>query len=371
MYNDELEPRLLSLANLYLDPNNPRFWAHKDNKDSKEIPESKFTEAKTLEQTQKRIEEFGVEELYHSILRNGFLPLDRIVVRAIKGSEDSFVAVEGNRRLAALKMLHQRISDGLINEDGIDDEYLDALFKSVQEIEVLVYKGARTDDISWLLQGIRHISGIKDWKPAQRARLIAEQYERKDAQSSFTQVGQTFGLTAIAAGRLYRAYKGLQQMRDDNDFGTKASNDYFSLFEEAYRNTKVKGWLDWNDKEYKFQNTNHLKQFYSWISPDEEDEPEKRRRIHDPKHVQKLAILLANNREDLIDQIDRHEEKIEIAANRAAETPTGDWEKKLDQAKDIVSTLPILKLKKTQPEQLKQKLNELHATVEEVLKMIE
>src|SRR5262245_59733810 len=99
MYNDELEPRTVSLGNLYLDPNNPRFWAHRDNKDSREIPESKFTEATTQELTQKRIEEFGVEELYHSILRNGFLSLDRIVVRVIKGGEDCYVAVEGNRRL--------------------------------------------------------------------------------------------------------------------------------------------------------------------------------------------------------------------------------------------------------------------------------
>ena len=51
----------------------------------------------------------GVTELQYSILRNGFLPLDRIVVRPISGSNGKYVVVEGTRRLAALRFLRQQI----------------------------------------------------------------------------------------------------------------------------------------------------------------------------------------------------------------------------------------------------------------------
>lgn len=367
MYNDELVAKEIALTNLFLDPNNPRFWTEQE---VRETPDSKIPESKVQEQTLKRIEKFGVEELYYSILRNGFLPLDRIVVRPIKGYTDMYVTVEGNRRLAALKLLHRRISEGVINEDGIDQDYLNALLRSTEKVEVLVYKGVNTGDISWLLQGIRHISGIRDWQPAQRARLIAQQIEGEDGTTrmTFTQAGQKFGLSARAAGRLYRAYKGLQQMREDDDFGPKAKNEYFSLFEEAYKNNKVKEWLGWNDRDYKFENTDHLKQFYGWITPDEDHSDE--RRIDDPKEIQKVAILLEKNREDLIGQVDRYETNIDAAVERATETSGRDWEKEIERATDIITGLPLIKIIRSQPKELKAALADMRDIIDDILKRI-
>ena len=123
MYNDELESRPLSLDKLFLDPNNPRFSSERD----KPTPEMKIPDLKIQEKTQKRIEEFGVKEVRDSILRNGFLPMDRIVVRPINGHGEKYVVVEGNRRLAALKSLHRLIEDEEINEEGIDEKYLEKL----------------------------------------------------------------------------------------------------------------------------------------------------------------------------------------------------------------------------------------------------
>ena len=225
---------------------------------------------------------------------------------------DKYVAVEGNRRLAALKSLYQQIEEGVINEDGIDEEYLGKLQKSIESVEVLLYKGNQ-NDISWMLQGIRHISGIKDWKPAQRAQLVANQV---DKGLQFTAVGQKFGLSARAIGRLYRAYKGLEQMRTDDEYGTKTQDDYFSLFEEAYKNSKVREWLGWEEESFKFTKIDNLKQFYSWITPD--DEHADKRRIHDPKHVRHLDQLIAKRREDLIGQVDQFEMEIEAAWGRAS-----------------------------------------------------
>ena len=102
-------------------------------------------------------------------------------------------------------------------------------------------------------------AGIRPWQPAQRARLVADQIESKGL--SFSEAGQKFGLSAQAVGRLYRAYKALEQMRQDDDFQGKALNEYFSLFEEAIRNRQTRDWLGWRDELTQFENTSNLKQF--------------------------------------------------------------------------------------------------------------
>ena len=70
---------------------------------------------------------------------------------------------------------------------------------------------------------------------------MAEQIDQHNLR--FREAGQKFGLSAQAIGRLYRAYKALEQMRQDDEFQSKARNNYFTLFEEAYRNIDVRNWL--------------------------------------------------------------------------------------------------------------------------------
>lgn len=364
MYSEELEPRQLSLDQLFLDPNNPRF----SNEREKTTAEVKIPEPKPQEKTQKRIEDFGVKELRESILRNGFLPMDRIVVRPIQGYGEKYVVVEGNRRLAALKSLHRSIEAGEINEEGIDEEYLDKLKASTQTIEVLLYKGT-TNDISWRLQGIRHISGIKEWSPAQQAILVARLVEE---DNSFTEVGQQFGLSGKAIGRLYRAYKALKQMGADDEYGKKAQNDQFTLFDEAHKNKAVRDWLEWDENDHKYKNDTNLKQFYSWIVPDEDHE-EKLRRIKDPRHVRYLAQLLEKKRADLIGAIDRHEMPIEEAwgnVNATLDNEGYDWVKEIDKAKTAVRGLQLQVIDE-QPDALKEALVELRSLVERTLAILD
>lgn len=363
MYNDELEAISVPLEALFLDPKNPRFFTEEE---ARKIGETKIPDEKEQKRAQEKLEgSFGVEELYFSILRNGFLPLDRIVVRPIEGHPEKYVVVEGNRRLAALKLLHRRINENAIAEEGVSEDYLQKLKESTQEVEVLLYKGSE-QDISWILQGLRHISGIKDWKPAQQGWLVAQQIEQG---MKFREAGQKFGLGATLVGRLYRAYKGLQQMRNDSEYGPKYRDDYFSLFEEAYKNKKVREWLGWDDLKLEFINSNELEQFYSWITPDEENE--NKRRIHDPKHLRYLSILLEKERQDLIGQIDRYEVEIEVANVRASETVGKyDLEAELKKARNVIESVPI-KFFSDHSTELKTKLEELQNTIKNQLRLLD
>ena len=245
MYASHLQEKNIPFQDIFLDPNNPRFW---DDRPTREVPDSKIMDESVQQRARNAIDRFGVEELYTNILRNGFLPLDRIVVRPIAEKPGNFVVVEGNRRTRALQKLRQRITENTVDEDGVDDEYLALLLSSTNSLDVLVYDGSDTHDIySWILQGIRHISGIKDWGPAQQARLVADRVDNHGL--TFTQAGKQFGITPQKVGRLYRTFKALRQMAQDDEFQARADNRYFSLFEEAIRSKDVRDWLGWNRQQ--------------------------------------------------------------------------------------------------------------------------
>jgi ParB-like nuclease domain len=336
MYMDQLEVRQLPVGQIYLDPNNPRFWTEQN---VREVPDRRIPDDKVQSDTRVRIDRHGIDDLYNSILRNGYLLLDRIVVRPIDGFQDKYVVVEGNRRFRSVSKLREDIENGTIAEEGIDEDYLQRLFGQTSSIEVLIYHGSDGLDISWMLQGIRHISGIRAWEPAQRAKLVAEQIDREG--QSFRSAGQQFGLSPQSVGRLYRTYKALLQMREDDEFGPKARNDYFSLFEEAYRNSTIRDWLGWSEEARRFNNIENTKRFYSWIAPDDEH-ADKRRRIHDPKQIKELAFLIENENLTLISEFDSHDITISEAFGRA--TAGGpkpkDWRKSVESALSIVADLP-------------------------------
>lgn len=337
MYNDQLEQKLLPIDVLFLDPNNPRFWSEQSQK-VPDVPDNKVPDAVHQAKARARISEHGLEELKNSILRNGFLPLDRIVVRQLEGLPGKYVAIEGNRRLAALKILREQIEQGTIAETGIDDAYWKALLDNTNKIEVLVYEGAENKDIAWILQGIRHIGGIRDWMPAQQGKLVADQIDNEGL--SLSEAGQRFGLSAQAVGRRYRSYKALQQMRADEEFQCKAENKYYSLFEEAVRQNDVKKWLGWDEDTKRFTNSNNLKQFYSWICPDE-DRENKERRVHDPRHIAYLGRLIAAKQDALLDKIDKHEIEIEAAHQKLNDTELRyDWKSSFDKITGLIGDIP-------------------------------
>lgn len=335
MYNDDLTPQRIAIDRIHLDPNNPRFWTTERRP---AIPDKRTTEESVQARAETALDAHGIVELRNSILRNGFLQMDRIVVRLLSDHEEQYVVIEGNRRLAALRRLRREIADDRVAEEHITPQYLERLYEETHSIDVLVYDGSATADISWILQGIRHIGGIRDWTPAQRAKLVVDQV---DLGSSFREAGQTFGLTSHAVGRLVRSYKALMQMREDDEYGNMVRNDYFTLFEEAYRNSTVRQWLQWDEKKGRFENDQNLRTFYSWIVPDPMDH-EKRRRIHNPRHVKCLATLLDPAHQRWFTRVERHDMSIEDADRETQELQHQvDWITRLKNTLETVRVIPI------------------------------
>ena len=249
-----------NINNLFLDPNNPRFvspeWEY--------ISEDNIT--KTFIQdniTGKLINGFGIEKLSSNIKINGFLKIDRVVVKKINGTDNQYVVLEGNRRICAVKMVY--------DISKTNSELHDDVIESVTNIECLEYIG--TDDkASWIFQGLRHISGITDWPPFNKAKLLVDQMESEDL--TLTQVGERFGITAYAAGQWMRGYRAFQQASEDSDFIHELDIKSYPYFQEVFGRSSsgVREWLEWDENERTFKNVLNLDEFISWLYPREDEE---------------------------------------------------------------------------------------------------
>lgn len=96
----DLVPISVSLASIFLDPNNPRFVGP----DSQPVPDADIDSEAAQESARVLlIRDWGVEKLRMNMEMNGYLPMDRVVIRKFK--EGKYVVLEGNRRICAAKLL--------------------------------------------------------------------------------------------------------------------------------------------------------------------------------------------------------------------------------------------------------------------------
>ena len=110
-----LREERVDIENLYLDPNNPRYADIVRR--PFEISTQKVMELSVQKKAFERIlhDRFEVQQLKDSILKIGFLPVDRLVVMGLEGNQGKYLVIEGNRRLAAVKSLVEDRDNGEID----------------------------------------------------------------------------------------------------------------------------------------------------------------------------------------------------------------------------------------------------------------
>lgn len=281
-----LAPIHVDLDQLLLDANNPRFSELGEGLNS--ILETRFAEEKVQASTKDKMKSaiFDVSELKDTIKTVGFLPMDRIVVRAWKGKAtddiERYVVIEGNRRVTALKWLidlHENGKETFSEEQLANFTKLDAL---------LLDEAIAPESASLILPGLRHVSGIKEWGPYQKAKAV---HALRKAGLSPQEAAQSLGLSTRAANTSYRCFLALEQMKSDEEFGEYAIPKMYSYFEEAFKRPDVKTWLDWDDTAERFVNEEHIKEFYGWMipHPDEEDGSPK---LPEAKSVRELGTII-------------------------------------------------------------------------------
>jgi ParB-like chromosome segregation protein Spo0J len=331
--------KTLPITQLLLDPNNFRF---QDETDFVRADPKRFAEVSVQERATKRIRGEGLAELKNSIISNGFLAVERLVVRSYvkrQGEPELFLVLEGNRRLAALQWIKQD------HEAGADVP-ADVL-AVLDAVPVIVIESDDDEGTYLALMGIRHVGGIKQWGGYQRAKLVAELRDLHHYDT--TEVADRLGMTKHEVNRRYRALKALQQMQDDEEFADYASTTMYPLFHEAVSLPAVRSWLGWNDSETRFQDEEQLHQFYSLITPPEnadEDEGGESRgtpKITTYSQVRELRTILPNRdaKHFLLNPDHTFSEALAIAK---AEELSKTWKSQVAEAIGALSSMSVLDL---------------------------
>jgi hypothetical protein len=253
----ELVPINLPLASIFLDPNNPRFVGP----DFNYIPDGEIaSEAVQHVARQRLINDFSVEKLQMNMEVNGYLPIDRIIVR--KFDDSQYVILEGNRRICAAKLISKYTGEG----DEVSPEVLDSL----KRIPCLEYVGTVTN-AAWIFQGLRHITGINDWSSFNKAKLLVEQMEEEGLK--LMDVGKRFGLTPHGAGQWVRGYYAFKQAREKSDFISEVDEKSYTYFQELFSKSSiaVREWMKWDEEKREFTDALNFNEFVSWLYPRPED----------------------------------------------------------------------------------------------------
>lgn len=371
----ELFAEDIALENIFLDPNNPRFvsmtW---DN-----IPDVKIAEQAIQKIVIEKLNlEFSVDRLVMNMEINGYLPIDRVVLRKI--DDTNYVVLEGNRRICAAKLLKQKHTD---NSSSVAQEIID----SIEKIPCLVYTGTNTE-ASWIFQGLRHIMGIQEWSAFNKARLIVTLMEEEEL--SLTEVGKRFGLTPFGAGQWVRGYFAFKQAKENSDYTKEVDERAYPYLQELFSrsNSPIREWMKWNESTKTFDNELNFNELLSWLYPRNIDEADesidpssivgdwKNRKIYRSDDLRSVSFLISKSPKEF--EFFRTEGNIERAYTIAIQKqyeeeakklsdPTNELFESLDVAIKNLENIPYRILKDgTQKENLFQRLDKITAIIKDL-----
>lgn len=157
----KFEPQDIPIAKLLLDPNNYRFL---DRRKFKKKAATRFHEDSVQRATLDSLEQaYQLDELKHSIMTNGYVPMERLIVVPYLERPGLFLVVEGNRRVAALKSILKEEQDGVT----LLTPPQRASFLKIP-CAVLKSSGIALKHAERIIMGIRHIAGPKEWARTSR-----------------------------------------------------------------------------------------------------------------------------------------------------------------------------------------------------------
>jgi uncharacterized protein YerC len=215
------------LENLYLDPMNPRLGrAHT----GREVSQERVLEL---------MRDWTLDELGVSFLESGYWPQEAmLVIREKLYGEERLVVVEGNRRLAALKYLHAAIDGQAASRKWEEIAVSRAVPPNLFDQIPYLVADSREEIQAFL--GFRHVTGIKEWKPAEKAEYIAKMIE---SGMTYDEVRRKIGSKTPTVRQNYISYRLLLQMEDREDISLERVEEKFSVLYLSLRTNGVQRYL--------------------------------------------------------------------------------------------------------------------------------
>ena len=183
-------------SDLYFDPENPR------------LADRSFSAENQEEILRWLWRNKSVNELVDSILANSFWEHEELFATE---EGDRWVVVEGNRRLAAVKILsdpelRKRLGIQLARDPS------ERVLDSIRSLPVI---HATREDL-WGFVGFKHVNGPQAWDSIAKAEYVFR--VRREFGLSLEDIASGIGDRHETVTRLYRGYVVLRQAQDEFDF---------------------------------------------------------------------------------------------------------------------------------------------------------
>ncbi len=275
----------LPISEFFLDSRNPRL--------GRAVQDLRLAQ----DEIYNHMRDWSLEELATSFLENGFWVHEAVLCAGEEiDGEERLVVIEGNRRIAALKRLQktyrgeERSSKWMELIDGTDEPT--GIFDSVPYIRI-----EKRSDVDAFL-GFRHVTGIKEWRPPEKAQFISKLINER--RISYREVMRTIGSKTPVVERHYVAYCILTQMEEIEGLETDQVKDRFSVLFLSLRSRNVQKFLGVEDKfgiepsevnpPVDGEHLDRLKEYSMWLFGDEETPPI----VKDSRQVDRFARVLAS-----------------------------------------------------------------------------
>ena len=171
------EPTKVPVDCLRLDRRNPRLAGRADDRSEEAMIAQLYRSAE-------------LDELLQSMSSNGYLDIEPLVV--MRGPDGKLVVLEGNRRLATIRLLcEQDLVSRIRRDEGLPlsvPEIADGLRHTFQE--VTVYRVADREQARPLI-GFKHINGPQKWDAYAKASFAAAWY--RDTDVGLDEIARSIG----------------------------------------------------------------------------------------------------------------------------------------------------------------------------------
>ena len=208
-----IEKLEVKVKDLLFDPDNPRL-PQVAGKEQKEI--FRFL-----------VDEIGIDDVLQSIAASGLIEGDPIIARP-SGTAGQYYVVEGNRRLAALKLLSGEKIGDTAAEPAVP-EMSDAARRSIASVRIQT--GWRDDDLETYL-GQKHVTSTREWTPEAKARFVIGRVGDDFSAQRLSVFAKRLGTNLPTLRRWVVAYLTLQQAQRQGEFDPKETyaKRYFGTF---------------------------------------------------------------------------------------------------------------------------------------------
>jgi len=273
---------------LRLDPENPR------------IPKSKRKSITEAEIIDFMVLEAATLELMIAIGENGFFAGEQLLVVPLENGEYS--VVEGNRRLTAVKLLH---------EPDLATVQTRKIARIIEEVKIPPPTGIpclifNSKEVILKYLGFRHITGVKSWRMLEKARYLYGIKERNFSNEEFystcRSIAKMIGSRRPYVAKMLVGFELFRIIEDNAFYGIRGLDDtrfYFNYLKDSLNYSNIQKFWGISIEEEKKDpiselNYAHLKESIHWFF-DKNDKP-KSRVLGDSTGLKMLNAIVGNER---------------------------------------------------------------------------